>query len=92
MTSVLSMAPTLGTSKAGGDVAQINTGSQDNASGKSQMAVANAGPVIMDSIGGVTLLAQVGEQVIGQVLGGANLGSAVNGGSDNAHSDTNVIH
>jgi hypothetical protein len=78
------------TSKGGGDVNQMNVANQGNVSGQSQTGVANAGPAVVDSIGGAAFVAQMGEQMIGQMLSQANLGAAGSGGSDNAHSDTNV--
>jgi hypothetical protein len=86
----MTLAPGFGTSKAGGDVNQLNAASQGNISGQSQQGVASAGPAIVDSIGGLGLAAQLGEQAVGQTLGQANLGAAGSGGSDNAHADTNI--
>jgi hypothetical protein len=57
---------------------------------ESQTGVASAGPAVVDSIGGTAYLAQMGEQMIGQMLSQANLGVAGSGGSDNAHSDTHI--
>jgi hypothetical protein len=90
MTFAAPMTPTYGTSKAGGDVNQMNVATQGNVSGQSQTGVASAGPAVVDSIGGTAYLAQMGEQMIGQMLSQANLGVAGSGGSDNAHSDTHI--
>jgi hypothetical protein len=73
--------------KDGGDVTQANVASQGNVSTQSVSGVSNAGPALVDSVGGSALLSQVGAQLIEQRLDQMNIGFGGFGGSDNVEAN-----
>lgn len=77
--------------KSGGDVAQLNSGLQGNASLQDINSIAAAGVGAVGGMGGSAASMATGSEHVSQSQTQLNGASAGDAGSDNVHADTNVF-